>query len=366
MLENIDERIAALEQSSSKIPAKEKALMRLEREYRMYDAFYENLRQKRSEAQLLKTSIGPDFSIIEPAYITSDKPSFPNPLIMVVITVFFGLFFPVVYLLGKSFLSSTVYAEGDLVRFVPGIPVLGTIHATNIKNLRELAKYPFSKTAHEFSILIKKLSTVNSSANQVIGVTAANLRQGDSSLASYLAYQYAAQGKRTLLIDGNFLDPHISTRYFAKLDNTGLSNLLNKSVNPMEVVQPSEFKGLYILTAGNVAPEMVDLKENFLAALGLFKEQFDKIIIAASPFTLDSFAVTFLQACDFNIVSTKKGKTTFEDLESLQNNAELLASHRAMVLTNGVLLKKVKKQNRFFRNKPYSLGYRFKHAFQQI
>jgi uncharacterized protein involved in exopolysaccharide biosynthesis len=80
-VEEMNKRIAIIEAKISNLPKTEQQLGGFERKYKLNDAIYNYLLEKRAEAKITKASNMPDDIIIEPARQIGDRPITPYPLV---------------------------------------------------------------------------------------------------------------------------------------------------------------------------------------------------------------------------------------------------------------------------------------------
>lgn len=109
-------------------------------------------------------------------------------------------------------------------------------------------------------------------------VSSAEPGDGKTTIALYLAQTAAGVGQRVLLVDTNLRMPQIQSRLDLR-NGKGLSDVLNGSVTPDEVIQRSPLAdSLYVLTAGSAMPgsarmlgsdQMKQLMEKFQSAFDL-------------------------------------------------------------------------------------------------
>ena len=120
--------------------------------------------------------------------------------------------------------------------------------------------------------------------HKVLLVTSAVMGEGKTSTAGHLAASLSRAGKKTLLIDCDLRNPSINY-LFDVIPNPGMSEVLTGECDPMDIIQPLGKENLFVMTAGCVSRESMDLlsQSNVEDMLSKVREQFDFIILDSSP-----------------------------------------------------------------------------------
>ena len=90
-IDEMNKRIKKTEAEISRLPLTQRLLGNIERKYRLNDAIYNYLLEKRAEAKITKASNLPDDIIIEPAKMVGLFPISPNKEMNYLIALFLGL-----------------------------------------------------------------------------------------------------------------------------------------------------------------------------------------------------------------------------------------------------------------------------------
>ncbi len=90
-IDEMNKRIKKDEAEISRLPVTQRLLGNIERKYRLNDAIYNYLLEKRAEAKITKASNLPDDIIIEPAKMAGMSPISPNKRMNYLIAFFLGL-----------------------------------------------------------------------------------------------------------------------------------------------------------------------------------------------------------------------------------------------------------------------------------
>lgn len=128
------------------------------------------------------------------------------------------------------------------------------------------------------------LHEAGADSSRVFMVTSAEGHEGKTTLACHLAVSMARAGKKTLLIDGDFIRPGDHQMFHQKLE-PGLSEVLRGQAKTVDVIRPTEAANLWMIPAGRADRSIIhglarDDFQNFLRGL---KAEYDIIIIDSSP-----------------------------------------------------------------------------------
>jgi capsular exopolysaccharide synthesis family protein len=115
-------------------------------------------------------------------------------------------------------------------------------------------------------------------------VTSTSKGDGKTTTALALAINSAQTGRPVLLIDADMRHPALHKAL--KIDNSrGLSNYLSSDVPGLGVVRTTEIPNLFVIPAGPMPPNPVELLSGpkLLSLLGQLGERFPQIIVDSPP-----------------------------------------------------------------------------------
>ena len=118
---------------------------------------------------------------------------------------------------------------------------------------------------------------------RVIMVTSAMGNEGESELATLLAYRLSRSGKRTLLIDGDIAAPR-AHEIIGEPGEPGLSDVLRRQATWTDVIRPAQVSDLWLVLAGrtdNLAAEAL-ARDEMGALLDQLRPEYDAIVFDAS------------------------------------------------------------------------------------
>jgi|WetSurSiteA1Bulk_404760.scaffolds.fasta_scaffold00720_5 tyrosine-protein kinase Etk/Wzc len=302
-IDEMNKRIRKVESAISRLPVTQRQLGGIERKYRLNDAIYNYLLEKRAEAKITQASNMPDNIIIEPAKMVGTRPVSPNVQMVYLIALLIGLALPFGFLMMKNAIDNKIESQETIERLT-SIPVMGKIMHNNRKSSQVIFEYPRSVIAESFRALRTNLEyQYKGLHNKVILVTSCIEGEGKSFSALNLAMSYAQLGKRTLLLDFDLRKP---TDYFSVTSDSqiGLSTYYLNGTSHDELVRSSPYEKLDYIQTGPLPPNPMELmamnKTEFL--INHFKTIYECIIIDTSPLAQVSDAYLLMDYADIKIV----------------------------------------------------------------
>lgn len=164
---------------------------------------------------------------------------------------------------------------------------------------RELAMLsrPFSRQAEAVRALRNRLGrdhTLGGEALRALAVVSADRGDGKTFLAANLAVALAQRGGRTVLVDADLRGPR-QHQVFDLEPGTGLAGMLSGRADPQAIRAVHGVGGLFVLPAGQVPPNPLELVErpDFARLIALLKARFDHVIVdtPAARYGADALAI---------------------------------------------------------------------------
>jgi len=302
-IDEMNKRINKIENAISRLPATQRRLGSIERKYRLNDAIYNYMLEKRAEAKITKASNLPDYVIVEPAQMKGTGPISPNKKRNYLIALFLGLAAPFGYLLVRSSLNVKVETQDDIERLTEA-PVLGKIMHNRYKTNNVMFEYPKSNIAESFRALRTNLDFyVSGGHKKVIMVTSSIEGEGKSFIAQNIAMSCAQLGRRTILLDFD-LRKHKTFFDEAAESKEGLSSYLINKVTLSDIIIKSPHENLDYIHAGVLPPNptelmALDITERLLVQL---RQNYDYIILDTTPLAQVTDAYLLINHADVKIV----------------------------------------------------------------
>lgn len=277
------------------------------------------------------------------------SPSSPNVRLALAIGGLIGLVGGIAYAILRYTLDRRIRSV-DGVEQATGVAVVGTIPVEKTFTA-DNRLIPFdggnsrnSSNAHLFGIAesMRELRTNIQFMDvdhppRVIVLTSPLPGDGKSTTASNLAITLAANGQRTILIDGDLRRPMVST-VFNLPAGAGLSDVLAGRAELADVAQPiGQNRNLVVVGAGKIPPNPSEVlgSERMRELLAALSQQ-ATVIIDAPPLIPVTDAAVLANRADGAIVVTTVGKTTFEVLGKALGNLERAGARALGIVLNRV------------------------------
>jgi capsular exopolysaccharide synthesis family protein len=303
-IDEMQKRINKVEAQISHLPTTQRQLGGIERKYRLNDAIYNYLLEKRAEAKITQASNLPDNIIIEPATMEGTGPVFPNTRMNYLAALFLGFVIPFGLLLMKGIVNNKIDYSDNFEK-ITEMPLLGKILHNRHKSDNVMMEYPKSNIAESFRALRTNLEYhFRNITHKVILVTSSTEGEGKSFTALNIAMSYAQLGMKTLLVNFDLRKP---AGYFSRQGGesmVGLSSYFSDSISLDDIILQSDHKMLHYIPAGPIPPNPVELISmgNTKELISQLKEMYDCIVLDTTPLAQVSDAYLLMDYADIKIV----------------------------------------------------------------
>ncbi|NTW23648.1 MAG: polysaccharide biosynthesis tyrosine autokinase [Lentimicrobium sp.] len=317
-IQDIENRSAKISNEMSRLPTTERQLFGIERKFKLNDAIYTFLLQKRSEAQIARASNAPDYEVIDPARHITSSVIYPKRSLNLVIALLAGLFFPFAIIMLVDFLNMKISSKKE-VESLSSFPVIGHVFHNDSKNkivITETTNSPISEAFRSIRTNLQFYSRGNE--KQVILLTSSYTGEGKSFVAQNLASVFALFGKKTLLIGFDLRRPKLY-QDFNLSNKIGMSTALINKATIAEIIQPTQIPNLEYISAGPIPPNPLELiaSETTDQVFIQLKKIYDYIIIDSPPVGVVSDAYLLMKYSDVNLYIVRQGYT---HKEAFSNN----------------------------------------------
>ncbi|GAO31960.1 GumC family protein [Geofilum rubicundum] len=302
-IDEMDKRIQSIESEIARLPRNEQRLGGIQRQFRLNDAIYNYLLEKRAEAKISQASNLPDNMVIEPAKMVGTGPFFPNRRKNYLFAFVLGFAIPFGTLLLKNILNNKLEAKDNLAHLTDA-PLLGKIlhHVRSSNNV--MSGFPKSDTAESYRALRTNIEFYfRDLSRKSILVTSSVEGEGKTFTALNLAVCYAQLNRKTILVN---VDLRKSTQYFPKDEKPvpGLSNYLSGQADMDAVISTSLQVNLDYIPSGSLPPNPVELiaQGNIHELIQRLKESYDCVILDSTPLAQVSDAYLYINDVDIVLV----------------------------------------------------------------
>ena len=275
------------------VPAKEKKLTILDREFELFQQSYKFLNEKKIEAQIAQAAKISFHSIIAPATPSQDPVS-PNRPIIMLISILMGLIGSITLIYSIHFIKAKVNDQYTIEKN-SSIPI--AILTPKFDKFPEIDKH-FRKEVIQLGL--KEIYKPKS----ILVFTSQSNVEGRSFHVYQLARVYGNQGYKVLLIDVN-----------GKLaSNYGQNKLSDKvELSNKENISYLDFSHLKFIHFS---------KATLLPFLNDIRQSFDVVIINNEPMDADMSALLMMSIADANLFIVDSRKTAAKHLSKIEIQKE--------------------------------------------
>ncbi len=310
-IDEMQKRINKIEAQISHMPKTQLQLGGIERKYRLNDAIYNYLLEKRAEAKITQASNLPDNIVIEPAAMVGTGPVFPNTRMNYMAAIVLGFIIPFSYLMVKRLVNNKIEPTDNIEKLTE-LPVMGKILHNRHKSDNVMYEYPKSNIAESYRALRTNIEyNFRNIPHKVILVTSSMEGEGKSFTALNIAMSYAQLGFKTLLINFDLRKP---AGYFSRQGGEtmiGLSSYFSDHVSLDEIILQSDHQMLHYIPAGPIPPNPVELITigNTKELINQLKEIYDCIVLDTTPLAQVSDAFLLMEYADLKIIVARYNYT---------------------------------------------------------
>lgn len=259
----------------------------LAREVETNRTLYNSVLGRLKETDVTKGLQNEQFRLVEAA-VPSESPVRPRKTMTLAAALFGGTVLGLVLTFGLAALDSSMKTV-DRAERILGLPAVGAVpkagdgaSADPLVSLQE----PHGAVAEAFRTLRTSMSLLGREADRrVYLLTSAVPGEGKSFCSINYAVSLAQQGLRTLLIDADLRLPVIGKRLFNDRPHAGTSDAIAAQVPFDDAVQLSEVDNLFVMTAGNRAPNPAELLAGggFAELIKTALTKYDRVVIDSAP-----------------------------------------------------------------------------------
>ena len=256
----------------------------LQREVDTNRQLYDGLLQRYKEIGVAGGVGTNNISVVDRASVP-EKPRSPNLYMNIVLGLMAGLGLGFLAALGLDYLDDSFQSPEDIEREL-GLPVIGIVPKPRAGlEIEDELLDARSSIAEAIRSLRTGLQFATSEGlPRTLLVTSSKPSEGKTTTTISLARSLAQIGLEVLLVDGDLRNASIHRR-MGLSNELGLSNFLNASRRPEELVQATDLPNLIVMTSGPLPPNPAELLTGpkFATLLALGAESFDIVLIDGPP-----------------------------------------------------------------------------------
>jgi len=331
----LNKQFQTIEKQLSLLPASERQLIAVQRNYSLLENLYVFLMQKLSEASISEASNTSDIIPVNPPMKGSIIS--PKPIQNYAIGAFIGLIIPALIFILFELINNKVQSKEDIDK-VTSIPFIGGVgHNASTSNLTVKEK-PKSGLAESFRALRSNLNFfTGNQAKKVFMVSSSISGEGKTFTTINLATVFAMSGKKTLIVGADMRRPKIFQDFNRSNDN-GLSTYLSGISTFDQVVQNTEIENLFLVSGGPVPPNPSELllTNKFEEFVKKALEFYDFVLIDTPPLALVTDAFVMSKFVDHTVFVMRQNYSPKEFVHSIDEYYQSGKIRNISILLNDI------------------------------
>ncbi len=307
----------------------------LQREVDTNRTLYDGLLQRFKEIGVAGGVSANNISIIDRAEAPR-SPSSPRPVLNVLLALLAGVLLGTTIAFLQEALDQKVRAPTD-VEDTLGLPLLGAL--PDLKRGQaplEALEDSRSHMAEAFQMVRSALQfSTADGLPKTLMVTSPAPGAGKTTTALAVARSVARLGFRVLLIEGDLREPSLR-KILPLTGELGLSSLLTGAAVLEETVQATSFPNLFVILAGQTAPNPAELLSGSRLPLLVAEAtaRFDMVIFDGPPIMNLADAPIIGAAVEGSIMVVQAGKTTNRHVAAAMKRMAMAGAHVLGVVLN--------------------------------
>ncbi len=312
----LTKQIRESEKQMSVLPASERQLISVQRNYSLLENLYVFLMQKLSEAGISKASNTSDIIPINPPM--KGAAISPKPTQNYTMAIVLGLMVPFIIFIILELVNNKVQSKEDIEKMTT-IPFIGGVGHNSSNNNLIVSEKPKSGVAESFRAMRSNLNYfTGNKSKQVFMVSSSISGEGKTFTTINLSTVFALSGRKTLIVGADMRRPKIFED-FKCTNSVGLSTYLSGISEFEQVVQKTGIENLYLVSGGPVPPNPSELllTDRFEAFIKKALDEFDFILIDTPPLALVTDAFVMSKFADHTVFVMRQNYSPKEFVRSI-------------------------------------------------
>ena len=335
-LVEINNRLRSAEKEVNRLPATERNLLNIQRQFSIHENIYVYLLEKRAEAEITRASNSPTNAILDVGR-SGSTPVAPKRSLNYLIGLILGLALPIGFITARDFFNTKIQDPKEVEKSLK-VPLIGMIGVSKSPNNLAIFSNPKSTITESFRNLRANMSFLSPRQSRlVVAISSSISGEGKTFCSINLASIYAISGKKTLLVGLDLRKPRIAGD-FNLVNDVGVSTYLSTDRNWKTMVKKSEYENLDILLSGPTPPNPAELllQDNFVTLLEEIKDNYDVIILDCPPIGLVSETLEIFKYSDLNMMIVRQDYSFKQSIDYINNLHTKGSVKKLYTIMNGV------------------------------
>ncbi|SAK48371.1 tyrosine-protein kinase involved in EPS biosynthesis [Caballeronia catudaia] len=351
-LQVAQKELESIASQSRRLPPMEQDILRLQRDVQVNSNLYMSLLNTYEQLRVVKAGKLGNARLVDSAMVP-DQPFWPRPLLVMGVALFLGLISGVLVALTRKQLFDAVNEPSEIEENI-GVPVYATVpYSPHEARLTRAIRSPKSKggllaTSPVIDPAIESIRgfrtamvrALTGARNNLVLITGPTPGIGKSFVTSNLAAILGATGKRVLLVDADLHRGDLG-RHFVVNPGPGLSDLLNGSCVPRDIIHRDVCAGVDFVSSGTRFPSPSDLfarpkAHDLIERLGV---GYDVVLLDAAPILPTDAALQLASLAATTFLVAQQGVTGVGELRESIRRLERIGLSTQGVVVNGLKLR---------------------------
>src|SRR5690554_2760545 len=335
-LVDINARIRSAETEVNRLPATERNLLSIQRQFSINENIYVYLLEKRAEAEITRASNSPTNAILDVAR-SGGVPVSPKRSLNYLIGLILGLAIPIGFITVRDFFNTKIQDPKEVEKSLK-IPLIGMIGVSKSPTALAIYSNPKSTLTESFRNLRANMSFLSPHQSRlVVAVSSSISGEGKTFCSINLASIYAISGKKTILVGLVLRKPKIGGDFNLPNDK-GVSTYLSSDKSWQSLIKASGHDNLDILLSGPTPPNPAELllQEKFITLLEELKDNYDIIILDCPPIGLVSETLEIFKYADLNMMIVRQDYSYKQSIDYINNLHSKGSVRKLYTILNGV------------------------------
>lgn len=343
----------------NKLPVEEQKLYHIQRKYEITQTNYNMLLDKQQEARLIRAANVSDVKVIDEAKNLNQGPLNPNKSKNYFMGFLAGILIPLVLIFIITLLDTKINGPQEVERLTK-VPIIGVIGHSFIKN--NLAVFERNKSAiaesfrsvrSSLQYLFRMEELKGEHNSQTIMITSSVSGEGKTFFSINLASVFSLSNKKTVLIGLDLRKPKIFGDFHLN-NKVGAVNYLIGEKTLEEVIEPSGYENLDIITSGPLPPNPSELLigERMNQMMKQLKEMYDVVVLDTAPLGLVADSLELTKYVDITLYIVRHNYSKKEMLNIVNEKRK-----KGEIGTVGIVLNDYVNKSKYGYRYGYGYGY---------
>jgi tyrosine-protein kinase Etk/Wzc len=309
-------QLAPVNQQISELPAAERDMVSLKRDFEINDKVYSFLSEKKLDEQISSAGILPGATIIDLAQ-ANFNPVSPDEHAIHRSGIVFGLAIGLGLIILIRVLNPYIY-DKETVESLTTIPIIGVIRKFP-EDIDEFSTQilAISKPKSIFAESVRSVRTnlsfmASEKKSKVICITSEVAGEGKSFVAVNLSSTLSLIDKKVILVAADLRRSKLHKTFHVPND-LGLSNYLANQCTTDDIIHHSSQSNLDFIISGPVPPNPSELLHSarMTTLIADLTSRYDIVMVDTAPIGLVSDAIPLIRMSDVNLFVIRSGKSKF-------------------------------------------------------